>query len=148
MFSKICKNMSTKQEILSDATFKAWLFSSDFDFSCKDGQVTAATWKYYCPLVANPTITNCCKELHLKCGRVSYICFWKCHHAWKLVRFCVKTSLFLLFQNIALSEVTVFYSDTFYDDMFLISLLHGCYHYLVFMDPVNVCSKSKFLLNE
>ena len=96
MFSKICKNMSTKQEILSDATFKAWLFSSDFDFSCKDGQGTAATWKYYSPLVANPTITNCCKELHLKCGRVSYICFWKCHHAWKLVRFCVKTSLFLI----------------------------------------------------
>ena len=88
--------MSTKQEILSDATFKAWLFSSDFDFSCKDGQVTAATWKYYCPLAANPTITNCCKEIHLKCGRVSYICFWKCHHAWKLVRFCVKTSLFLI----------------------------------------------------
>ena len=35
--------MSTKQEILCDAAFKAWLFSSNFDFSCKDGQVTAAT---------------------------------------------------------------------------------------------------------
>ena len=62
--------MSTKQEIVSDAAFKAWLFSSDFNFACKDGRVTAATCKYYCPLVVNPTITNCCKELHLKCGRV------------------------------------------------------------------------------
>ena len=24
----------------------------------------------YCPLVVSPTITNCCKEFHLKCGRV------------------------------------------------------------------------------
>ena len=39
-------------------------------FACKDGQVTAATCKYYCPLVLNPTITNCCKEFHLKCGKV------------------------------------------------------------------------------
>ena len=29
-FSKKCKNMSTKQEIASDADFKAWSFSSDF----------------------------------------------------------------------------------------------------------------------
>ena len=28
--------MSTKQE---DATFKPWSFSSNFDFSCEDGQV-------------------------------------------------------------------------------------------------------------
>ena len=69
-FSKKCKNMSTKQEIVSDAAFKAWPFSSDFNFACKDGRVTTATCKYYCPLVVSPTITNCCKELHLKCGRV------------------------------------------------------------------------------
>ena len=69
--------MSTKQEILCDAAFKAWLFSSDFDFSCKDGRVTAATWKYYCPLVVNPTITNCCKELHLKYDRVPISMFEK-----------------------------------------------------------------------
>ena len=25
---------------------------------------------------------------------------------------------------------------------------HGCYHYLVFMDPVNGCSKSKLLVKE
>ena len=62
--------MSRKQEIVSDASFKAWPFSSDFNFTCKDCQVTAATCKYYCLLVVNPTITNCCKELHLECGRV------------------------------------------------------------------------------
>ena len=61
--------MLTK-EIVSDAAFKAWPFSSDFNFACKDSQVTAATCKYNCPLVVNPTITNCFKELHLKPGRV------------------------------------------------------------------------------
>ena len=50
--------MSTKQEIVSDAAFKASPFSSDFNFACKDGQVTATRCKYYCPLVANLTITN------------------------------------------------------------------------------------------
>ena len=28
--------MSTKQETVSDAAFKAWPFSSDFSFICKD----------------------------------------------------------------------------------------------------------------
>ena len=62
--------MSTKQEIVSDATFTEWLFSSDFSFTCKDGRVAAATCKYYCLLIVNPGIANCYKELHLKCGRV------------------------------------------------------------------------------
>ena len=62
--------MSTKQEIVTDAAFKAWPFSSDFNSICKDGRVTAATCKHYCPLVVNPTFTNCYKDLHLKCGRV------------------------------------------------------------------------------
>ena len=30
MFSKKCKNMSTKQDIVSDVVFKACSFSSDF----------------------------------------------------------------------------------------------------------------------
>ena len=67
---KKCKNMSTKPEIVSDAAIKVWPFSSDFDFACKDVGVTAATCKHYYPLVVNPIVTNCCKELHLKCGRV------------------------------------------------------------------------------
>ena len=57
-FLKKCKNMSTKQEIVSDAAFKAWPFSSDFNFACKDGWVTTTTCKYYFPLVINLTITS------------------------------------------------------------------------------------------
>ena len=64
-----CKNMSTKQEIVLEAAFKTSLFSFDYDFACKDGRVTEATCKY-CSLFVNPTTTNCCIELHLKCGRV------------------------------------------------------------------------------
>ena len=61
--------MSTKQEIVPDATFKAWPFSSDFNFACEDGWVTTAKCKYYCSLVVNPTITNYYKEFRLKCDR-------------------------------------------------------------------------------
>ena len=38
-FRKNVKNMSTKQESVSGATFKAWSFSSVFNFVCKDGRV-------------------------------------------------------------------------------------------------------------
>ena len=61
---------STKQEIVSDVAFQAWPFSSSFNVAYKDGWVTAETCKHYFPLVVNPTITNCCKELNFKCGRV------------------------------------------------------------------------------
>ena len=63
--------MSTKQESVSDTAFKAWQLSSNFTFASKDHQVTAATCKY-CPLVASPTATNCCKEPYLKCGKIIY----------------------------------------------------------------------------
>ena len=66
---KKCKNMSTKQESVSDATLKAWPFSSDFNFASKDDQVMAVTCKY-CPLIISPIVTNCCKELHLKYGKI------------------------------------------------------------------------------
>ena len=62
--------MFTKQEIVSDAAFKTWPFSFDFNFACKDGRVTAAICRYYCALAVNPTITNCCKEFPVRCGRV------------------------------------------------------------------------------
>ena len=61
--------MSAKEEMLSDAAFKAWPFSFDFNFACKDGRVTAVTCKY-CPLVVNPIVTDFCKKFHLKCIRV------------------------------------------------------------------------------
>ena len=116
--SKKCKNTSTKQESVSDAAFKAWPFSSDFNFVFKDGQVTAAKCKYYCPLVVSPTITNCFKEFHLKCRRVprSISEIWKRCRAQKLVRFHVKTSLFLYYFKMLplLSKVIVFFSVTFY----------------------------------
>ena len=56
---KKCKNMSTKQESVSMLPSKYGHFH----------RVTAATCKY-CPLVVSPTVTNCCKELHLRCGKI------------------------------------------------------------------------------
>ena len=73
---KKCKNMSTKQESVSDAAFKTWLFSSDFNFAGKDDRVSAATCKYS-PLVVNLNVTNCCKELHLKYGKIPRSVFEK-----------------------------------------------------------------------
>ena len=61
--------MSTKQESVSDAAFKVWPFSSDFNSASQDDQVTAVTWKH-CPLAVSPIFTNCCKELHLKYGKI------------------------------------------------------------------------------
>ena len=109
-FWKKTLNMSTKQEILSDAAFKAWPFSSDFNFARKDGRVTTVTSKYYCPLVVNPTITCCCKELRFKCGKVP-----KCRHGQKLVQLRVKTSLFSYYLQILtpLLKVIVFFSVIF-----------------------------------
>ena len=68
-FSKKCKNMSAKQVSVSDTAFKTWPFLSNFNFASKDDRITAATCKY-CPLVANPTVTNCYNELHLKHGKI------------------------------------------------------------------------------
>ena len=62
--------MSTKQQNISDAAFKAWAFSSDVNFTCRDGQVTAGTSKCYCQMFVSPTVTNSCKEFHFRCGRV------------------------------------------------------------------------------
>ena len=59
---KKCKNMTTKQEITSDSTFKTWPFSSDFNFACKEGRVTTVPYKYYCSLVVSPTST--CKRVN------------------------------------------------------------------------------------
>ena len=62
--------MFAKQKNEFDTAFKALPFSFDFSCAYKDGQVTAATCKYYCQLFVSPIITNCCKELHLICDRV------------------------------------------------------------------------------
>ena len=66
---KKCKNMSTKQESVFDAAFKTWPFSCNFKFASKNDRVTAVTCKY-CQLDVSPIVTNCCKELHLKYGKI------------------------------------------------------------------------------
>ena len=73
MFPKKFKNVSTKQLSVSGATFKAWLFLSVFNFACKDSQVTKDS------------------QASSYMWQSSWI-----HHAWKLVRFCVKPVFFLL----------------------------------------------------
>ena len=68
----------------------------------------------------------------------------------KLIWFHVKISIFsYCFKMWSLSLKNIlFFSITFlpYDEVLLSSLLGVCYHYLVFMDPVNGYSKSKLLL--
>ena len=128
-FSKRSKNMSIKQEIVSDATFRAWPFSSDFSFAYKDGWVSAATCKYYCPLVVNCTITSCCKEFHLICSRFPSSVFENV-----AMVLCENQSFFLLFRNVAtfIESHCVFLCYFLqYDQVFLISFLDVCYHYLV-----------------
>ena len=123
--------MSIKQEIVSDAACKAWPFSSDFNFACKDGRVIT-TRIYYCPLVISPTITNCCKELHLKFGWVCRSVFenaalhknysslvWKPVLLLILSKSCTFTDSHSDFLSCSLQ----------YDEMFLISLLDGCYEF-------------------
>ena len=61
--------MSAKQESVSVVTFKAWPFSSDFSFACKDGQVAAATCKY-CSLVATEKFESEMVRRNL-CGKIS-----------------------------------------------------------------------------
>ena len=121
-FSKKCKNMSTKQEI------------------CKDGRVTATRCKYYCPLVANLTITNA-KSSILNVAEFLDPSL-KTSACTKTSPACVKTSLFsYCFEMLLpLSKVLVFFCYFLqYDESVFDSLLDGCYLYLVFMDLVSGC---------
>ena len=127
--SKKCKCMSAKQEHMSDAAFKTWSFSYNFNFACKDGQVTAATCKYYCQLFVSPIITNCCKKHNLKCGRVPRSIFENItvhqnysHLGWNQSFFSY------YFERLPpVSKVIVFFCYFLqYDEVFLISLLNGC----------------------
>ena len=100
VFKKMQKHIC-KQEIISDATFKAWPFSSDFNFICKDGRDTAAICEHYCPLVVNPAITNCCKELHLEYGRVRKSVFENVAMHKNKSGFAWKPVFFLIIWNVA-----------------------------------------------
>ena len=78
VFEKKCKIMCAKQESVSDATFKSWPFLSDFNFASKHDGVNTTT---YFQLVVGPTVTNCCKELHLKYNKITRFVFEKsCMH--------------------------------------------------------------------
>ena len=64
---------------------------------------------------------------------------------------CENQSFFLSLKNVAnfIESHFVYLCYFFqYDEVFLISLFDACYHYLVFMDPVNGYSKLKLLLKE
>ena len=104
-----------KQEIVSDAAFKLWPFSSNFNSACKTGGVTIATCKYYCPLVVNPTITNCCKEFYLKYGRVPRSVFKNVAMHGNYSSFVWKPVFFYYFKMLPpFSKVIVFFCGTFY----------------------------------
>ena len=89
------------------ATFKAWLFSSDFNFACKDSQVTAATCKNYFPPYHYQVAKSCILsvvgllDLSLKTSP------------------CTKTTLFSYYFEMLppLSKLIVFFSVTFYSMM-------------------------------
>ena len=71
---------------------------------------------------------------------------------------CTKTSLtscesqyfFLILKFCYLFQKLLCFICSFlqYDEVFLISLLDGCYHYPLSVDPVNGCSQSKLLVKE
>ena len=68
VFKKMYKHVYKARKRIR-CRLQACPFSSDFNFACIDGRVTAAACNYCCSLVVSPTITNCCKKLHLKLGR-------------------------------------------------------------------------------
>ena len=76
----------------------------------------------------------------------SWICLWKLEHAQKLVRFCVKTTLFSYYFEMwsPLSKVILFF--------FIILILYGGYFWVAFENfattkgPVNDYSKSKLVV--
>ena len=106
--------MSTKQESVSEAAFKTWLLSSDFNFPGKDDWVTAATSKY-CPLVVSPTVTNCCKEVNFKYGKITRSVFENLAMHKNYSGFVWKPDVFLYFWNVAtFIECNCFFCATFY----------------------------------
>ena len=144
---KNAKNMSTKPESVSGATFKALPFSPVFNFGCKDGQVTAATWKY-CQLVVSQSDEALCKFLPIpivtKNSILNMVEFLdpplKTLPCMKTSLVSCETSLFSYFKMwLPLSKCGYLFLCYF----LLSSLLDGCYYYLVFTDPVNGYPKSR-----
>ena len=136
-FSEKYKNMSKKQEIVSDAAFNLHVKK------IKLPQLLAIGCKPYHYQVANSSILNEAEfwDPPLKtspCTKTSHVS-------------CENQSFFLLFRNVAtfIESRCVFLCYFLqYNEVYLISPLEGCYHYLVFMHPVNGYSKSKLLVKE
>ena len=66
-----------------------------------------------------------------------------------VVWFHVKTNLFSYYFEMLLPllKVTMFFCYFLqYDEVSLLTFLEGCYHHLVFMNPVSRCSKLKLLV--
>ena len=127
-----------KQEIVSDAAFKLWPFSSNFNSACKTGGVTIATCKYYCPLVVNPTITNCCKEFYLKYGRVPRSVFKNVamhgnysSFVWKPVFFIISKCCHLSQKSLYFSLVLFTVCWSIFDELLLpLSCFYGSHQWL------------------
>ena len=115
--------MSTKQESSSVATFKAWPFSSVFNFGCRDDQVTTATCKY-CLLVVSPSYEALGKFLPLTIVAKSLILNvaefldppLKTSPCMTTSPVSCETSLFSYYFEMwsPLSKVIMFFSVTFY----------------------------------
>ena len=130
--------------------FKALPFSSEFDFACQDGYYSNMQillkigYKTLpLPIVAKNSILNVTEFLYLSLKTSPYT------KATPVL--CENQSFFLLFWNVAIFiEIHCVFLCYFlqHDEVFFISLLAGCYHYLVFLDSINCYSKSKLLVKE
>ena len=134
-FSKKYKNISTKQEIVSDATFKAWPFSSDLILPVTIVRLlqpdanTTVHWLQTLPLpvVAKSSILNVAEFLDLSL---------KTSPCTKTSPARVKTSLFSYYFEmlLPLSKVIVFfyyflqYNESVFDQPFRQLLPLPCFH--------------------
>ena len=141
LFRKNVRNISTKQESVSGATYKAWPISSVCNFGCKDGRVTAATWKY-CQVVVSQSDKAICKFLPIPNVAKNSIL-----NVAEFLDPPLKTSPPCTKTSPVLCETCLFFISKcgylFLCYFLLNTLLVGCYHYLVFTDPINGYSKSK-----
>ena len=138
--------MSTKQQSVSGATFKAYLLTLPVKIVELPQQHAnthlvvspsdEALRKFLSlPIVAKSSILNVAEFVDPPLKTLPYI---------KTSPVSCETSLFSYYFEMwpTLSKVIVFLCYFLqYDEVFLTSLLDGCYHYLVFINPVNGYSK-------
>ena len=128
--------------------------SSNFNFACKDGRVTAVTFRY-CSLVVSPTVNTKSSilnvaeflDLSLKISPLTKTSPVLCENQYFILKMCIlkNTSKYGHLYRKTVCFLCYFIQ---YEEVFLSRLLESCYHYLVFMDPVNGYSKSTLLVKE